>query len=344
MTPFGAGLTRIRRLARGATAALRRRADRGVILLYHRVAGPRLDPLELDVTPEHFAAQLAVLARDAAVLPLDEFEDRRRSGTLPPRATAITFDDGYADNLHAATLALAAAGLPATVFVTTGMTGANREFWWDDLERIAFGERHLAPPVPGLALAWTAADGAPCAAGAWRLLSGTAPTLRHRLYRELFLHVRALAPGEREAQIAALRAWAGVPETARPSHRTMTRDELLALAAVPGLSLAAHTVTHPVLKSLPLAEQRRELAESGAQLAAWLGHPVRAVAYPFGTVHDVSADSWRAARDAGFDFALVNEPRTAWRWTSRWELPRFLVRDWDASEFASQLAAWRHAG
>lgn len=344
MTPISAGLGRLRRLARGATAALRRRADRGVILLYHRIAGPRLDPLELDVSAEHFAAQLAVLERDATVLPLDDFEDRRRAGTLPQGATAITFDDGYADNLHAAAPALQHAGLPATVFVTTGMTGANREFWWDDIERIAFSERRLDPPVPGLGLPWTAADGAPREAGAWRVLSGGALTPRHRLYRELFLAIRALAPAVREAQMVALRAWAGVPEAARPSHRTMTREELLALAAAPGMSLAAHTVTHPVLKSLSLAEQRRELAESGARLAEWLGHPVRAVAYPFGTVHDVSAATWRAARDAGFDYALINEPRTAWRWTNRWELPRFLVRDWDGAEFAGRLAAWRNAG
>ena len=344
MTLLGGGLLRLRRAAREATAALRRRADRGVILLYHRIAGPRTDPLELDVSADHFAAQLDVLAREADVLPLDDFEDRRRAGTLPRRATAITFDDGYADNLFAAAPALQRAGLPATVFVTTGMTGADREFWWDDIERIAFSETQLPPPVPGLALPWTAADGAPRPSGAWRVLSGEALTPRHRLYRELFLAVRALAPAVRETQVAALRAWAGVPESARPSHRTMTRAELLTLAAIPEVSLGAHTLTHPVLKALPPREQHRELAGSGAHLREWLGYPVRAVAYPFGTVHDVSADTWRAARDAGFDYALVNEPRTAWRWTSRWELPRFLVRDWDAQEFSRQLAAWRQAG
>jgi peptidoglycan/xylan/chitin deacetylase (PgdA/CDA1 family) len=344
VTPLGAALVRLRGAARAATAALRRRADRGVILLYHRIAGPRMDPLELDVREERFAAQLAILARDATVLPLDEFEDRRRAGTLPPRATAITFDDGYADNQHLAAPALAAAGLPATVFVTTGMTGANREFWWDDIERVAFSDRHLEPPVPGMSLSWKHADGAPRAAGAWRVLSGEALTPRHRLYRELFLALRAIAPAAREARLAALRAWAGVPDDARPSHRTMTLDELLALAATPGITIGAHTITHPVLKLLPVADQQRELAGSGAQLAGWLGHPVRAVAYPFGTVHDVSADTWRAARDAGFDYALINEPRTAWRWTSRWELPRFLVRDWDAAEFTGRLAAWRREG
>jgi peptidoglycan/xylan/chitin deacetylase (PgdA/CDA1 family) len=59
-----------------------------------------------------------------------------RSATPTQRAqVAITFDDGYADN-RAAAVILAAAGLPATFFITVGRIGERREVWWDRLEQV----------------------------------------------------------------------------------------------------------------------------------------------------------------------------------------------------------------
>ena len=120
------GARRTRRLTGAAVAAIRRRSARGIVLLYHRVAGPRRDPQGLDVSADRFDAQLAVLRRAAAPLPLAEFEAHRRDGTLPERAVAVTFDDGYADNLLVAAPILARHAVSATIFVTAGMVGANR--------------------------------------------------------------------------------------------------------------------------------------------------------------------------------------------------------------------------
>jgi peptidoglycan/xylan/chitin deacetylase (PgdA/CDA1 family) len=321
---------------------LRRRSPRGVVLLYHRVAGPRRDPQQLDVSPENFDGQIETIARAAAPLALDEFEARRRAGTLPPRAVAVTFDDGYADNLLAAAL-LERRGVPATVFVTAGMTGADREFWWDDAERIAFSPRRLDPPVPGLAIEWTTADAAPfddALDDRWSIVQPTTPTARHRLYRAICESMHALETPAREARIHALREWAGVREAARQSHRAMTAAELHAFVARPGMTIGAHTMTHPSLSALTPAAQRDELAGSRATLERELGGAVRAVAYPYGTRADVSDDTVRAARAAGFDFAMANEAGAAWRWSSRWRVPRCLVGNWDAATFAARLESW----
>ncbi len=57
------GVSHARQLVRRASAAVRRRSPRGLILLYHRVAGPRRDPQALDVSPAHFDDHLDALAR-----------------------------------------------------------------------------------------------------------------------------------------------------------------------------------------------------------------------------------------------------------------------------------------
>jgi len=320
------------------------RSRRGVVLLYHRVAGPRRDPQSLDVSVEHFHAHLDVLARAAVPIPLPEFEARRRAGTLPPRAVVVTFDDGYADNLSSAAPVLTSRRVPATIFVTAGMVGRDREFWWDDAERIAFTPAPLSGGVPGLAVSWSAADGVVRAGdGApdrWSVQDQTDPTPRHRLYRALCAALYPLPADERDARLAEWRTWACVGAAARPSHRVVTREELRALAGTAGVTIGAHTMTHPVLSRLSPADQRRELEESGAWLAQAIARPVRLVAYPFGTRNEVSSATTRAAREAGFDGALANEPGAAWRWSSRWRLPRMLVRDWDASTFAQRLESW----
>ena len=336
------GIWHARRAGRALAGAIRRRSPHGVVLLYHRVAGPRRDPQWLDVSPKHFDAQLDVIVRSATPLTLDEFESRRRAGRLPRRAVAVTFDDGYADNLHAAAPALARHGIAATVFITAGMIGSRREFWWDEIERIAFAPELPAAAVPGTGIRWSAADAAPpppdSADDTWTMLRADDPTPRHRLYRALASALRRLSTPLREARLAEWRAWATVPTDGRPSHRALTVEELRTLAALHGISIGAHTLTHPSLAAIAADEQAGEIAGSRAWLEQVLGTPVRSFAYPFGTPDDVSGATVRAA-SAACDYAMSTSPGVAWRWSSRWRIPRTIVRDWDADAFASRLDA-----
>ena len=305
------GVWHAARAGRLFAGALRRRSSRGLVLLYHRIAGPRRDPQLLDVSGRNFDEHLAILARTTTPLPLDEFELLRRAGRLPARAVAVTFDDGYADNLHAAAPALVRHGIPATVFITTGMIGSEREFWWDDVERIVFDAT----------------------------LPADDPAARQRDYGALVAALHPLPTAAREARVAALRASASVPEKGRQSHRALSLDELRALAAQPGISVGAHTMTHPSLARLAVGEQSREMTGSAGWLEQAIGAPVRSMAYPFGTPNDVSADTVRAA-SAVFAYAMATDAGAAWRWSRRWRLPRATVRDWDAASFARRLDEW----
>ena len=101
--------------------------------MYHRIGRLDYDPWALAVAPETFATQLALLKRSRTVLPMEIFAEELRRDRLPRDAVAITFDDGYVDNLRHAAPALAAEGLAATLFLATGPTLAGRVYWWDEL-------------------------------------------------------------------------------------------------------------------------------------------------------------------------------------------------------------------
>ncbi|HET9531812.1 MAG TPA: polysaccharide deacetylase family protein, partial [Blastocatellia bacterium] len=121
----------------GSARLLRKRLDRrAVILMYHRVAEVRSDPWSLCVTPQHFAEHMEILRRHARPISLRELTGALREGSVPRRSVVVTFDDGYLDNLKNARPLLERYDIPATFFIATGYLGGEREFWWDELERM----------------------------------------------------------------------------------------------------------------------------------------------------------------------------------------------------------------
>jgi len=141
------------RLRRGIArlAGLGRRPAPGLrVLTYHRVndAHPRD---RLSVTTRSFAAQMQALADSGRpVVALgDALPALRGEGALPPRAVALTFDDGYADNHAEALPALDGHGFKASFFLVTGAVGttatieryaaccgADRMLDWDEVREI----------------------------------------------------------------------------------------------------------------------------------------------------------------------------------------------------------------
>ena len=106
--------------------------DQILILMYHRIAEPELDPWRLCVSPENFEQHMELLSHQYELLKLSEITTCK---DLKNKAF-ITFDDGYLDNLLLAKPILEKYDAPATVFVTTGYIGGRSEFWWDELEQL----------------------------------------------------------------------------------------------------------------------------------------------------------------------------------------------------------------
>jgi peptidoglycan/xylan/chitin deacetylase (PgdA/CDA1 family) len=98
------------------------RSHRLLILCYHGVSladEHEWNP-QLYVSPAHLRRRLALLRETGCtVLPLEEALLRCAAGTLPPRAVALTFDDGAADFALQAVPILREFDMQATVYLTT---------------------------------------------------------------------------------------------------------------------------------------------------------------------------------------------------------------------------------
>ena len=294
------------------------------ILLYHRVTDRASDPLGMCVSPANFAGQLEVVKAAREPLPLAELA----SDEAPPGALALTFDDGYIDNLEHAAPALAAAGVPATLFVSTGHVAGAGSFWWDELEQILLAAPGHAAPSLELELR-----------GQRRAFRLGSEDQRRIARKHLHAWLQPLAPDEIDEALRALRAWAGeaghapVPEP----DRAMTPDGLRAFVGHPGLSAGAHTRSHRSLRHADPAAQEAEIAGSRDDLAGWLGQQPTVFSYPFG-VPGADVDEGVAARvrAAGFSMAVTTSPG-ALAEADPFMLPRRVVPDLDAEAFEEWL-------
>lgn len=103
-----------------------------IILLYHRVESAKNDPHQLCVSPKNFYEQIRFLKENFRVVPLVQLAKEVCSKKLKNKTVAITFDDGYADNLYNALPILLEHNIPATIFITAGHIGSDKPFYWDE--------------------------------------------------------------------------------------------------------------------------------------------------------------------------------------------------------------------
>jgi peptidoglycan/xylan/chitin deacetylase (PgdA/CDA1 family) len=280
-----------------------------LVLIYHRVLAAH-DPLLPDEPDAAtFAAQMDLLARLFNVIPFGEAMERLASGSLPPRAVAITFDDGYANNLEVAAPILRARGLAATFFVTTGFIDGGQ--MWNDLAIEAVRHAPFDFDLESLGLGRYA-------------FAGTAE--RRKAVDELLPKLKYLEPAERLSKVQEVAARAGVPARTR---LMMTESQLRELAAC-GMEIGAHCVTHPILARVPAETARREIVESKSRLESVLGSRVRSFAYPNGRPgKDYTREHVAMVRDAGFSAAVSTAWGAAAHGTDLYQVPR--VAPWDRS-------------
>jgi peptidoglycan/xylan/chitin deacetylase (PgdA/CDA1 family) len=332
-------LGRIKRWARG-------RVRGGVlILVYHRITRLPRDPWSLCVSPEQFEQQLAVLRKQMSPIPLRELSLHLEGRPLEQPRVALTFDDGYADNLHEAEPLLRQSSVPATMFLVSGSIRRQREFWWDELERVVFEPairgRSLRLDLRGETYEWTAPPanyGGRSETDTWQAWQDKMPTPAHQTYHRLYHFISLLPPEQRMEIMNELAHWAGIEVVPRESHRPLSTSEAAALARSPQIDIGVHTVTHPILAKLDHERQAKEILDAKSDLEELTGKASGLFAYPYGKRHHYNQDTIAILRGSGFQYACANEQGIANSSTDSFQLPRVTAPALDGPAFASWLA------
>jgi peptidoglycan/xylan/chitin deacetylase (PgdA/CDA1 family) len=292
------------------------------ILIFHRVL-PAEDPFYWGDPPAaRFAALMACLRDNFTVLPLREALERLEARSLPRRAAAITFDDGYADNLDVAAPVLRSLDLPATVFVASGY--CNGGWMWNDRIIEAFRRSPLA-----------SVDARAPVMARFELRDEAA---RVRAAHAVIDAVRHIGWEERDAFVRALQEDLAVD---LPPGPMMDHAQVRAIRAA-GWDVGAHTVTHRMLTRLADDEAKREIGQSRADLEDVLREPVPLFAYPNGKPgSDYGPAHVRMVQQAGFAGALSTIRGAARGGGDRYQVPRFTPWDREPARFCLRLSASR---
>jgi peptidoglycan/xylan/chitin deacetylase (PgdA/CDA1 family) len=280
----------ILRHSRGAAVLRRAPAWSGVLVLnYHRIGHAATAPFFRDVfsaTPGDFDRQLAFLACNADVIGGDDLPRVLRAGRS--RHVLITFDDGYLDNYEFAFPLLRYHGLSAAFFICTGLLDDRSLAWWDEIAWMIRSSRRRE-----------------LAAGPWFTTPVPLGDDREPAIRTVIERYRAL-PGEQTAAfLDHVADAAGTGRAGKSLARSlwMTWDQIREMRAA-GMTIGAHTVTHPILSRLTAERQAEEIAGCRARLAAELGEAPRLFAYPVGKPYTFNADTRAALTASGFSHAF----------------------------------------
>ncbi len=302
----------------GAGGWIRRRLNgqRAAILMYHRVL-PEAEARRLCVepamslTPETFAMHLDALQSRFHVVPLGQIVDALRDRQpLPPRACAITFDDGWLDNFEYAFPALKQRSLPATVFLVSGRVGTSGAFWPDDVCR------HLTPLTPEERRSQVTQLGAESASDP----IASALDFLKRL--------------DQDARDAALEKLARrLPQAAARGRELLDWEEVAEMAKH-GIDFEAHGRSHAILTGLSETLAYGELESALSELDARGYAKHRLLAYPSGAYN---ARLCAQSAQVGYRAALTTEHRLVGRGEDLFALPRLGLHEGAAPSEAEFL-------
>jgi peptidoglycan/xylan/chitin deacetylase (PgdA/CDA1 family) len=245
---------------------------RAVILRYHSVADPGdgvdmyLDP-GLSVPLAAFGRQMRVLQRCYTPVSLDSIFTAISEGrAFPPRAVAITFDDGYRDNYLNVLPILRQYNVPATFYITAGCVGNGAHFWTSRLRYYFMATRARALDLDAVGLQ------------TYDLSSARA---RQAAFAAVIARIKSVGKPQADKIFQAVEAQLDVSDLKPLQESMMTWDEVRTMRQA-GMLIGAHTLTHPNLPSLPPAEAQAEIVGSKRMLEEQIDAPILHFAYPNG--------------------------------------------------------------
>ncbi|MSO93928.1 MAG: hypothetical protein EXQ86_11095 [Rhodospirillales bacterium] len=251
-------------------------ADDGLcIFLFHGVV--ERSPYQVrNYTRKHleknaFARVLRSLQARGVPVSLELVIQHHQTGTpLPPRAFAITFDDGFENNLTVAAPVLDDFGIPATFYMTTDFIERNRMSWTDRIE-------------------WAIEQ---VSAATLRLPWGTRAFKTAAEARAVLDEIRGHAKQDRSIDPNVLatdiQRQLGFPETWSsddPLDRKLDWRQVKQLAADPLFTVGGHSHSHAILSFLAPEALDREIDESCRLLDEKAGLAPRHYSYPEGLAH-----------------------------------------------------------
>jgi peptidoglycan/xylan/chitin deacetylase (PgdA/CDA1 family) len=293
--------------------------------MYHAVVRSPLEVPDWCFLDEAaFRSQVHYLKQHFDVLPLSEAVARLSSGALQRPTVAITLDDGFQNNHEVAFPILREAGLPATVFLVTGLVDSDDTIWFCRVNRAV-----AAATAP-----WFEWEGRRFNLAGPAAKAESSHLIQERLKR--FPHPELLS--QLRQVVLALGDDPDRPIEAGSPFRILNREAIAEMAASGLIEFGAHTRSHAILSRLPPEARRDEIEQSLSAILKLTGRRCELFAYPNGTGHDYDVESIRILEANGVRAAVTVTWGANDRATPTLELRRYGVGpDWSVAALSRAM-------
>ena len=239
----------------------------------------------------------------------------------------ITFDDGYNDNYLNGFNILKKHSIPATFFISTDYIGLDKEFWWDELEKIFLynGEKLLNKKLEIEINKFNYS---------WKIKSLEECKL---VYEEVLPLLKYNPSSIRDKQMDYLFKWSKISRKARTTHRLMTVKELKELSNSKLIEIGSHTKTHSCLSKENFESQQVEITGSKLILEKMLKKKINFISYPYGEKKDINENTLSITENSKYSAGIANYPNVVLKKTDKFKIPREVVRNWDINYFNHYL-------
>lgn len=224
---------------------------------------------------------------------------------LPPRATVVTFDDGYRDNLEVAAPILRELAIPATFFLVPEFLSSEKAPWWERLAWAIQKRRRREPTGwKGMTLDLDREDSTAVVDALARRLKTLVEAERQQAVKEL---IEVMDPAGEEP-VGPMMDWDGARQ----------------LAGM-GFNIGSHSSRHMILSNESPESQLEDLRGSRALLERGIGTSIDLLAYPNGSTADFDQSTLEAAGQSGYRAAVTTISGWNDRATDLLALRRFVM-------------------
>ena len=264
---------------------------RATVLCYHRVLPD--DKIELDDSPNaelimplsKFIEQMKFLSETQQVVSMDGLVSHLESDS-DSFVVAVTFDDGYKDNLVYALPILEKYKIPSTIYIITRLPQGDTWMWWYEIWDHLNTVKYLAFNYKNRNFKWNLS------------------TQRRKLICFNDLSKMMLDISSDECKLL-LKKITKNNDRKKYTEICLNWDEIQVLDRHPLITIGAHSHTHPNLNRLSKEESLMEMLSSKVLLEEKLNHSIDHFAYPYGTMNEASEREFEMIIECGFHTAVT---------------------------------------
>lgn len=252
----------------------------GSILFMHKVIEKSLRENRInlmqanEVECDFLESMIIYLKKKYDIISLDECNNRLNSNKYYKKNfIAVTFDDGYKDNLTQAYPIFIKHQIPFAIYITNSFPNGTAKLWWYMLEDILLENTEVVLEINN-------------SKQKFKSDTKTEKNNSFLAIRKILLEIQKKDLDELLNQLEKRYNKNLINYVQREA---LSWEDVKKLSKDPLVTIGCHTINHLTLKSLPEEEIIEEIIKSKKELEVKLGVEINHFAYPYGTSNEIGS-------------------------------------------------------